>query len=99
LNIIPPNLPTPQPTKPFFQPAPHILKLPIPPPSISTTPLLPPLPLPQITPIYHSPTQPTKHPKSIIPHRPIKYSPHILKPLPSGPHAVILGSLLPRTSQ
>ncbi|WP_186308038.1 IMP dehydrogenase, partial [Bacillus sp. WP8] len=67
--------------------------------SISTTLVVKLLAVPQITPIYHSPTQPTKHPKPIIPHPPIKYSPHILKPLPSPPHPLILPTLLPPTSQ
>ncbi|WP_398570851.1 IMP dehydrogenase, partial [Staphylococcus aureus] len=66
---------------------------------MSTTRLLPPVPLPQITPIYHSPTQPPKHPKAIIPHRPIKFSPHIIKPLPPPPHPLILPTLLPPTQQ
>ncbi|WP_392390842.1 IMP dehydrogenase, partial [Staphylococcus hominis] len=97
--MIPRNLATPQPTPPLFQPPPHLLKLPIPPPSISTTPLLPPLPLPQITPLYHSPTQAPKHPKPIIPHPPIKFSPHIIKPLAAPPHPLILPTLLPRTQE
>ncbi|WP_398574519.1 IMP dehydrogenase, partial [Staphylococcus epidermidis] len=99
ITLLPPDLPTPHPTPPLFQPPPHLLKLPIPPPSISTTPLVPPLPLPQITPLYHSPTQPPNHRNPIIPHPPINFSPHIIKPLPAAPHPVILPTFLPPTEQ